>query len=207
MMKYENVEVNSERWFDLTPLLNEEFRDIKGYEGLYQVSNYGRVKSLEKKQLLKSKNQHTSFCSYRITKEKILTNIYCKGYCRVTLSKKNEKKIFSNHRLVAIAFIPNPNNLPEVNHKKDNEKSNNKIDNLEWVTSKENCNYGERNNKISDKKNKKIIQYDLKFNKIKIWGSISEASKHYNTTVSNIVLCLKKHNKTAIGYIWRYIDE
>jgi len=206
-MEYEQVEVNSKRWFDLTPLLNEEFRDIKGYEGQYQVSNYGRVKRLEKKEILKSKNQHINFCSYRTVKEKILSNIYCKGYCRVTLSKNSIKKIFQVHRLVAQAFIPNPNDLPEVNHKKENEKDNNRIENLEWVTSKENCNYGNRNSKISKKTSKKIIQYDLNFKKIKVWRNISEASKYYNTTVSNIVLCLKNKNKTAVGYIWRYADE
>ena len=206
-MKYEKVEVNSERWFDLTPLLNEEFRDIVGYEGLYQVSNYGRVKSLEKKEILKSKNQHTTFCSCRTTKEKILKNIYCKGYCRVTLSKNNIKKIFQIHRLVAQAFIPNPDNLLEVNHKKDDEKDNNKTDNLEWVTSKENCNYGNRNNKISIKVQKKIAQFDNSNKIIKIWDSVSEASKYYKTTISNITHCLKMRNKSACGYIWRYADE
>ncbi len=206
-MKYEEVEVNSERWFDLTPLLNEEFRDIKGYEELYQVSNYGRIKRLEKKDMLKSKNQHTTFCSYRTVKEKILSNIYCKGYCRVTLSKNNTKKILQVHRLVAEAFLPNPNNFPEVNHKKENEKDNNRLENLEWVTSKENCNYGNRNNIISKKISKKIIQYDLNFKKIKVWDNISKASEYYNTTVPNIVLCLKNKNKTAVGYIWKYVDE
>lgn len=204
---YEDVEVNSERWFDLTPLLNEEFRDIVGYEGLYQVSNYGRVKRLEKKEILKSKNQHTSFYSYRTVKEKILTNNYCKGYCRITLSKNNIKKIMQVHRLVAQAFIPNYDDLPQVNHKNPEEKDNNKIDNLEWMTSKENCNYGNRNKKISDKKKKRIVQLDNNFKIIKIWNSITEASSYYNTSISNINLCLKKHNKTACGYIWRYIDE
>ena len=205
-MKYEKVEVNSERWFDLTPLLNEEFRDIKGYEGLYQISNYGRTKRLEKKEMLKSKNQHITFCSYRIVKEKILANIYCKGYCRVTLSKNNIKIIFQVHRLVALAFMSNPNNYSIINHKNEI-KNDNRVDNLEWCTSKQNCNYGNRNKKISIKVQKKIAQFDNSNKIIKIWDSVSEASKYYKTTISNITHCLKMRNKSACGYIWRYIDE
>ena len=206
-MKYEEVEVNSERWFDLKPLLNEEFRDIKGYEGYYQVSNYGRVKRLAKIELLKSKNQYNNFCSYRVIKERILTNLYSKGYCRVTLSQRNKKKIYQVHRLVAEVFIPNPKNLPEVNHKREKEKDNNLVSNLEWCTSKQNCNYGNRNKKISLKVKKKIIQLNCDFEIIKVWDSVSEASNYYKVTVSNITQCLRRRNKTACGYIWRYYNE
>ena len=204
---YENVKVNSERWFDVTPLLNEKFRDIKGYEGYYQVSNYGRIKRLAKKEPLKSANQYTNFCSYRTIKERILTNLYCKGYCRVTLSKKNKKKIYQNHRLVAETFIPNPNNYDEVNHKREEEKDNNLVTNLEWCTPKQNCNYGNRNKKISMKVKKRIIQLNSDFKILKVWNSVSEASGYYKVTVSNITQCLKGRNKTACGYIWRYYNE
>ena len=115
--------------------MKEEWKDIKGYEGLYQVSNLGRVKSLGNN---KSK------------KEKILDpkpNMY--GYKEVRLSKEGKRKPYKVHRLVAIYFIPNPNNYKEVNHK-DEDKTNNHVSNLEWCDRKYNINYGTRNKKASD---------------------------------------------------------
>lgn len=99
----------------------EEWRDIQGYEGLYQVSNNGRVRSLARNS----------------TKGKILCQAVKRGYSHVCLSKDNKKKHFAVHRLVALAFIPNPSKKPEVNHI-DGNRSNNNIANLEWVTRAEN---------------------------------------------------------------------
>lgn len=96
----------------------EEWKDVKDYEGLYQVSNLGRVKGLKKGKILK---QHDNG----------------KGYMQVGLYKNNKGKPYYVHRLVAKAFIPNTENKPEVNHK-DKDRANNCVDNLEWVTSKEN---------------------------------------------------------------------
>ena len=104
--------------------MTEIWENIEGYEGQYQISNYGRVKSFKngKEQIIKG-------------------NINQKGYCIVDLYKNKEKKHFQVHRLVAKAFIPNPNNYPIVNHKDEN-PSNNRVDNLEWCTPKYNSNYG-----------------------------------------------------------------
>ena len=111
--------------------MKEIWKNIKGYEGLYQVSNLGRVKSLERKDNLGRK-----------VNEKILKNRNAThGYIAVILSKDSNKKTYRVHRLVAEAFIPNPNKYLEVNHKDEN-KSNNRIDNLEWCDRKYNCNYG-----------------------------------------------------------------
>ena len=114
--------------------MKEEWRDIKGYEGKYQVSNLGRVKSL----------------NYRRTgKEEILTNTPNeKGYLYLFLYKKGKRKPYYIHRLVTDAFIVNPNNYEEVNHK-DEDKTNNNVDNLEWCSRKYNMNYGTRKLKQS----------------------------------------------------------
>ena len=118
--------------------MEEEFRDVKGYEGLYQVSNIGRVKSL---------GNGNSTCPYFL-KERILSTTKRRNYLAVTLSKQGKRKMYSLHRLVAETFIPNPNNYPCVNHLDEN-KQNNSVDNLEWCTYKYNCNYGTRNERIS----------------------------------------------------------
>ena len=187
-------------------LNKEEWKDIPNYEGLYQVSNYGRVKRLNSISDLKSKNQHTSFIATRVVQEKILKNINCKNYFRVTLCKNSNKKIMQVHRLVAQAFLDNYSDELEVNHIDEN-TLNNYYKNLEMCSSKYNCNYGTRNKRISKNHKKIILQYDKYGNFIKQWDSIIEASKYYNTSVSNITLCLKGINKTAKNYIWKYKSE
>lgn len=122
----------------------EIWKDIKGYEGIYQVSNLGRVKSLPR--FHKTKNGYYS-------KVKILTPIKNdRGYLLVGLSKEWKKQKIFVHRLVAEAFIPNPNNLPQVNHINEFEKDNNCVENLEWCSCKYNCNYGTRNSRIRGNK-------------------------------------------------------
>lgn len=108
--------------------LIEEWKDITGFEGLYQISNFGRVKSLERM----SKQKH-------LLEEKILSITHATaGYCDVSLFKDGVRYHKKPHRLVAEAFIPNPNHLPEVDHI-DANKDNNRVDNLRWVTHIENC--------------------------------------------------------------------
>lgn len=111
----------------------EEWRDIEGYEGIYQVSNEGRVRNISKNPY-KMMKPH---CNQR-------------GYCQVTLSKNNKYIMAAIHRLVAKAFIPNPSNLPQVNHK-DEKKDNNIVENLEWCDNKYNSNYGTRGERIGEK--------------------------------------------------------
>lgn len=123
--------------------MKEVWKDIPNYEGLYQASNYGKIKSFDK--VVRTLNQYGKE-STRIIKGKILIPSG-KKYLKVALFKNNKRKYYSVHRLIAITFIPNPNKLPQVNHIDEN-KHNNKVDNLEWCTSKYNCNYGNRNNKI-----------------------------------------------------------
>lgn len=110
----------------------EEWRDIPGYEGLYQVSSLGRVKSLH-------------FNKWKIISQRIRG----KGYYAVTLCKNKSQKDFYVHRLVAEAFIPNPNNLPQVNHKSE-VKMDNFVDNLEWCDNLYNINFGTRTERSAD---------------------------------------------------------
>ena len=113
----------------------EEWRYIEGYEGLYQVSNEGRIKSLNREIVYKDGRK-------KILPEKILHNFLSDlGYYHVMLSKNGIPKRYKVHRLVAKAFIPNPNDLPIINHKDENPK-NNTVENLEWCTQDYNIHYG-----------------------------------------------------------------
>lgn len=121
--------------------VREEWKDIVGYENLYQVSNLGNVKSLDKVIMRKHGERLT-------VRGRVLKPMITKGYCYVRLTDCGNWKNERIHRLVAQAFIPNPNNLPEVNHKDEN-KLNNRADNLEWCTHNYNLNYGQRAKKFS----------------------------------------------------------
>lgn len=124
---------------------SEEWKDIPGYEGLYQISNTGKIKGLPR---VTMQNQ--------ILKERILIpGVINNGYLQITLHKNGEHKNFLVHRLVANAFIPNPKNLPEVNHK-DEDKTNCNADNLEWCTRQYNLNYGTRNQRSAESRRKKV---------------------------------------------------
>lgn len=162
--------------------MEEIWKDVKGYEGLYQISNLGNIKS------------NTNIKSKRINKQGYLTTQLCKN------NKKRSKRI---NRLVAEAFIPNPNNFPQVNHKDEN-KLNNEVSNLEWCTEKYNTNYGTRNLKISKSKYKKVLQFDMNMNFIKKWDSIKEAQEELKLFhISDV--CKKRYRyRSCGGYIWKY---
>lgn len=119
----------------------EIWKDIENYKGIYQVSTFGRVKSLSR--YFVRSNGEPLFCKSKILKPQII-----RGYYYVRLQYKGDYKTILLSRLVAQAFIPNPDNLPEVNHKDEN-KLNNRVDNLEWCTRKYNINYGSHNEKVS----------------------------------------------------------
>lgn len=171
--------------------MKEIWKDIKNYEGLYQVSNLGRVKSLPRN----TNNQYKN----GVIRQNIIRG---KGYYYINLYNKSTK-LFTIHRLVAEAFIPNPSNLPCINHI-DGNKLNNRIDNLEW------CSYS--NNEIHAYKHnlktplfKKVNQYDLDGNFIKTWNSIKEAELFYKTT--HIGECCRGTRNQTKNYIWKYANE
>lgn len=169
----------------------EIWRDITGYEGLYQVSNLGRVKSL------KNKSNHKN--------EVLLKPETSRGYKRVSLSKDDILTHHLLHRLVAQTFIPNPDNKPQVNHI-DGNKNNNKSSNLEWCTASENRKHGVSIGLIKVK-GKRVNQYDLSGKFLKTWETVSEAAKSCGTHTSHIASCCKGKFKQTGGYKWKYTEE
>lgn len=172
----------------------EEWKPIVGYEGLYEVSNLGRVKSLER--IIDAK--------HHVKKRILKQGVQRGGYLHVGLCKNNKVKIKKIHRLVAEAFIPNPYNLPQVNHKDENIK-NNCVDNLEWCTGNYNYYYGTRIKRIAEKKSKSVVQYNTNGEFIKEYSSVTEAECAIaGKTTSAIHRCLHGKSKTAYGYKWKY---
>ena len=176
---------------------NEIWKDIKGYEGLYQVSNMGRVKSLER--TVSGKNGRKFPIKELILKPQ--TND-C-GYLRVYLCNSRGKKKFSVHRLVCEAFHENPENKPCVNHI-DEDKTNNTASNLEWCTHKENNNQGTRLARIAKTQSKPVGQYTTNGKLIKVWQSASEAQRQLGFAQSYISAVARGKYKTAYGYVWKY---
>ena len=176
----------------------EEWRDIKGFEGLYQTSNLGRVKSL-------SRVVRANTCGLREISEKILSNgkSSC-GYELVVLSKNGKHYNKFIHRLIAETFIPNPNKYKEVNHKDEN-KHNNRVANLEWCDRKYNANYGTGIERCAAKKCKPVVMIDVTTGvELKTYKSAKDAMKETNINRNNIgMVCLGKR-VTAGGYIWKF---
>lgn len=157
---------------------NEEWKDIPNFPG-YTVSNYGDIKNI-KKQLLKP-CFNGNYNSVRLSINGKVTQIVC-------------------HRLVALAFLPNPNNFPIVNHKDEN-KLNNHISNLEWCNHSYNSIYS-----VKEERKKKVYQYDLKNKLIKQWPSIKNAAKSLNMKPNGISNCCNGKLKTSQGFIWKFVD-
>lgn len=184
----------------------EIWKDIVGYEGLYQVSNLGRVKSLKRK-------VYAGRGKMRWQYERILSNKKenGNGYKIVNLFKNGKGKNKYIHRLVAESFLENQNNLPQINHKDEN-KSNNCVNNLEYCTCQYNCTYNNlhirrglksRNNKMS----KKVYQLNENNKILKEYPSISEASRQVNISFQAISDCLNGKQKHSAGYKWKYVEK
>lgn len=147
-------------------------KDVVGYEGLYAVTSCGKVWSYKRKKFLEPRHSDND-------------------YLQVTLCKDGVNKQCYIHRLVADAYLPNPENLPEVDHI-DNNKSHNYLNNLQWITRKDNVRKG---------RNKPILQFDLDGNLIREWECAYDVGREVNGAIVN---CLKGRTKTACGYIWKY---
>ena len=172
----------------------EYWKPVVGYEGHYQVSNFGRVKSI------------------KFGKEIILKQHIRRGYYSVNLSKNGILKRYSVHRLVAEAFIDNTDNLPQVNHKDEN-KQNNVVSNLEWCDSEYNNNYGTRNKRVSEKMtngklSKPVLQYDLEGNLIREWASACECGRNGFDTGAVNACCNNKYKfEKYKNCFWKFKND
>lgn len=198
--------------------MEEIWKDIPGYEGYYQVSNLGRVKSLPRGKQWPYRQTHNNIRKPRMTS---------RGYYRVNLSKWNEVKSYFVHRLVAMAFIPNPDNLPIINHKDENPQ-NNHVDNLEWCTYRYNANYRtgkERGQKaraanpndrfvrkrVGEMNSKGIRQYAINGELIATFRSLTEASATTGVHISTIIRQCKGRsghtNRTLRTFRFEYAED
>lgn len=180
--------------------MQEIWKDILGYEKLYQISNFGNVKSLDKKDSLG-----------RRVKGKQMMPIFRKdGYLDITLHKDGKCKHFLIHRLVAQMFIKNSNNYKEINHK-DEDKTNNNINNLEWCSRSYNINYGVANKKrrktLLNKRGKTVFKYDKDNNLLQSYPSLQQATRETKINQSHISQCCNNKRKTAGGFVWRYAEN
>ena len=192
--------------------MNEEWRQIQGYEGLYEVSNLGRVKSLKRgncnnEKLLKLREGNRG------------------GYLVVILYKDKKRTTYNVHKLVAMTFIPNPENKPYINHKIESDEGkkinmvifnedgtiNEEKTTIEWVTPKENNDYGTRNERVSKamtngKLSKKVLQLSLSGELIREWPSTRECGRN-GFNQGNIVSCCNGKLPHYKGFLWMYADD
>lgn len=187
--------------------MEEIWKDVPGYEGLYQVSNFGRVKRMPyKRNRINPKSMRMANHHY---KERVMKgSISANGYYRVSLSFKDKVTYKHIHRLVAEAFIPNPNNYPCINHK-DEVRTNNNVDNLEWCSYYYNNTYKdirERMAKTYSKNHSRAVEMlSLSGRKIREFSSVKEAAIFVGGTSTSIDRAIAKTRKTAYGYIWNLI--
>lgn len=177
---------------------HEIWKPIKNYEGWYEVSNFGRVRSLDR--FVNHSNK--GFKSLR--KGKIISPGKTKdGYLFVHISKNQKSQNLRINRLVAQTFIPNPNNYPQVNHR-DEDKTNNKFSNLEWCTAKYNDNYGSRNKKVAKERGKRVAQLTLDGQVVHVWSSAHECVQA-GFNYGNVCACCRGKRNVHKGYRWKYV--
>ena len=201
--------------------MEEIWKDIEGYEGLYQVSSQGRVKSK-----CRYVNNRWGNNKKPVNEQILKPKTNKGGYYSVNLFKDGKYKTRLVHCLVAKAFIPNPDNLPQVNHKSE-VRTENFVENLEWCDSKYNNNYGTRNKKLSEKRKgfhfsgdslkairngskkrrKMVIQCNMDGDELCYWFSATSCYKETGFDSTLICRVCKGIYKQAYGYIWKYAEK
>ena len=208
MLKYEDLpKVNSERWLSLEDLEGEVWKDVPNYKGFYKISNYGRL---------------YTFARNGLKEGKIVSLNMWGRYIRVCLRKNGERKYYSLHRLIAETFIENPFDLPQVDHINGN-TTDNRTDNLRWVTAKDNCNNPitlARHNAAmlelkDNKQSKKVQQLTKNGEIINTFVSIKEAARQTKISKSNISAAAMNKKRwatdhwatvrTAGGFVWKFV--
>lgn len=192
----------------------EFWQDIPGFERVYQASTYGRIRSKER--FRKGKSNSIVYVPMKILNTQIKNNGYV--HCCLSLGKHGEYKTYSVHQIVAKTFLPKwRNEYNQINHKDEN-KTNNRVENLEWCDCKYNNNYGMRIEKMKSSYSKSLIQGKIKLNNkpvlqyslnnifIAKFSSATEVQKKLGYHSTDICSCCKGKNKTAYGYIWRYAN-
>ncbi len=181
----------------------EVWRPVVGYEGCYEVSNHGRVRSCDR--VHEQKGRYGQIVRH-FYKGQLLSPRLRRCYMAVTFCIDNKLIAFSIHRLVAKAFVPNPDNLPCVNHK-DECKTNNHADNLEWCSILYNNKYGERLDKVAKALSKPVEQLSIDGEHIAFFPSVATAARKLNVKTHHIYSVLSGNRKTAYRYKWRYVDN
>lgn len=197
--------MTNEEFIESIRLNNEEWRDVVGYEGRYAVSNLGRIAAYSAPYL----------CGDRICYRQPHLIKPCKrgDYLSVALSDgERHRKSYLIHRLVAQAFIPNPNNLPYINHKDEN-PLNNRVENLEWCTQSYNCNYGGHNARMAKTihetayQRRKVVKLTLDGDFVEQYVSIVEAARATGLHHTAISQCCRKLSTRSGNYKWMYLED
>ena len=182
--------------------MTEEWKSIKDYEGLYEVSSLGKVKSIER---YVERGNHLIF-----VKEKILSAGKDKdGYLQVMLSKNGKQRMRKVHRLVAETFIPNKNHLPMINHKNEI-KYDNRVENLEWCDNTYNLNYGSAPKQRKDtaiEKGKAVVKKSIDGKILEYYPSLREAGRLNKTTATQIRRVCQGKQHTCMGFKWELIPK
>lgn len=178
--------------------MQEIWKPLVGWENIYEISNYGRIKSLDR---YVNQSGHKRFCKGQLIKP----TLHKTNYCMVTLRNSGIQKVCKLHQLVMNTFNPNTTNRKlEINHI-DGNTTNNRLDNLEWCTHKENLQHASKHHLLSTYK--PINQYDLDGNFIKRWDSMKEARRFYGFGINSLRNACKRKSGIHKGFIWRYANK